>query len=90
MAVALVASLLVVLVSSFAVQAAEKIRISVSGGYNTIFLSARVAQHEDSSEIRLLAAFSVDLVDKSFLLDLAHNAVVDQTVRCGFACRILL
>jgi hypothetical protein len=33
-------------------RAAEEIRISVSGGYNMIFLSSGVAQHADSLEMK--------------------------------------
>ena len=40
--------------------------------------------------IELLAAFPVHLVDESFLLDLAHNGVIDQSVQGRFASRILL
>ena len=39
------AAFLIVLAMPFAGRAADKIRISVSGGYNMIFLSAGVAQH---------------------------------------------
>lgn len=45
MATTLVAFLFVLLIPSFGIHAAEKIRISVSGSYNMIFLSAGVAQH---------------------------------------------
>jgi ABC-type nitrate/sulfonate/bicarbonate transport system substrate-binding protein len=45
-AVSLLAFLLVILFPTFKSQAVEKIRISVSGSYNMIFLSAGVAQHK--------------------------------------------
>ena len=45
-AVCLLVFLLVILFPPFKTQAAEKIRISVSGSYNMIFLSAGVAQHK--------------------------------------------
>lgn len=46
MAAGLIGLLLFLLFPSFGLQAAEKIRISVSGSYNMIFLSAGVAQHK--------------------------------------------
>jgi ABC-type nitrate/sulfonate/bicarbonate transport system substrate-binding protein len=45
-AVCLLVFLLVILFLPFKTQATEKIRISVSGSYNMIFLSAGVAQHK--------------------------------------------
>src|ERR671918_726166 len=45
-AVCLLVFLLVILFPPFKTQAAEKIRISVSGSYNMIFLSGGVAQHK--------------------------------------------
>ena len=53
MIVGLLAFLLILSASSTTTQAAEKIRISVSGSYNMIFLSAGVAQNKGLFNVRV-------------------------------------
>ena len=86
MAVALVASLLVVLISSFAVQAAEKIRISVSGGYNMIFLSAGVAQHKGFFRDEGLEA-EIVVMGAAVSIAALSNDDIDYTLLTGSVIR---
>jgi hypothetical protein len=51
---------------------------------------ANAAPPSQSAWIQLLAAFAIDLLDESFLLDFAHNAVIDQIVDRYLTAGILL
>jgi NitT/TauT family transport system substrate-binding protein len=74
------------LISLSGVQAAEKIRISVSGGYNMIFLSAGVAQHKGFFKEEGLAADIVVMGAAASIAALT-NGDIDYTLLTGSVIR---
>jgi ABC-type nitrate/sulfonate/bicarbonate transport system substrate-binding protein len=84
--VGLPALLLVLLFPSFKAPAAEKIRISVSGSYNMIFLSAGVAQHRGFFKDEGLDA---DIVVMGVATSIAalSNGDIDFTLLTGSVIR---
>jgi NitT/TauT family transport system substrate-binding protein len=77
---------LVLLVSSSRLQAAEKIRISVSGSYNMIFLSAGVAQHKGFFKDEGLDADIVVMGAATSIAALS-NGDIDYTLLTGSVIR---
>jgi ABC-type nitrate/sulfonate/bicarbonate transport system substrate-binding protein len=85
-AVSLLAFLLVILLPTFKSQAVEKIRISVSGSYNMIFLSAGVAQHKGFFKDESLEADIVVMGAAPSIAALS-NGDIDFTLLTGSVIR---
>src|SRR5438094_6535517 len=81
------AYLIFLCISLPATHAAEKIRISVSGGYNMIFLSAGVAHHKGFFKDEGLDAEDIVVMGAAPSIAALTNGDIDYTLLTGTVIR---